>query len=199
MLQIFHVPRTRSQRVVWLAEEMGIPYEIKTERFGQPSPEFAAINPTGALPAIRDGEVAMIESPAILLYLAEKYGPSPVALRPTDAGYATYLQYVIYGEASMAAFLNPVLATQFMAPEDQRQNVTVDLAKTIFKGRLKPLDAQLEKGDYLAGDFTAADISVGYALGLGAMLGIEGDYSPKVKAYQERLRARPAFQRAAAK
>jgi glutathione S-transferase len=199
MLQIFHVPRTRSQRVIWLAEEMGIPYEVRPEQFGQPSPAFLAANPAGAFPGIVDDGVGMGESPAILLYLADKYGPSPVALKSGDPRYPDYLQFVIFGEASMCAFLNPVIMTQFMAPEDQRQNVTVDFAKTLFKGRLKCLDAQLEKGPYLAGDFTAADISVGYALGMGSMFGLDADYSPEVKDYFARLQARPAFQAAVTK
>ena len=199
MLTIFHVPRTRSLRVVWLAEEMGIPYEVKPEQFGQPSPEFLAANPTGAFPAIRDGEVGMGESTAIMQYVADAYGPTPLALKPGDRRYADYLQFLTFGEASMAAYLNPVLMTRFMAPDDQKQNFTVDAAKNLFRGRLKALDAQLEKGEHMAGDFTAADISVGYALGLGEMLEISADYSPKLQDYYARLQARPAYQRAAAK
>ncbi len=199
MLTIFHVPRTRSQRVVWLAEEMGVPYELKPEQFGQPSAEFLAANPSGAFPAIRDGGVSMGESTAIMQYLMGAYGPTPLALKKGDRRYADYLQFLTFGEASMAAFLNPALMTQFMAPDDQKQNFTVEACKNLFRGRLKSLEAQLEKGDYLAGDFTAADISVGYALGLGEMMGIAADYSPKVQAYYARLQARPAYQRAAAK
>ena len=89
--------------------------------------------------------------------------------------------------------------TQFTAPDEQKQNFTVDAAKTLFRGRLRSLDAQLAKDDHMAGDFTAADISVGYALGLGGMLGLDADYSPKVKDYYARLQARPAYQRAAAR
>jgi glutathione S-transferase len=69
----------------------------------------------------------------------------------------------------------------------------------LFRGRLKCLDAQLARGDYLAGEFTAADISVGYALGLGQMLGLDADYSPKLTSYHERLQSRPAYRAAAAK
>ena len=199
MLTIFHLPRTRSLRVVWLAEEMGIPYEVKPEQFGQPSAEFLAANQTGAFPAIRDGEVGMGESTAILQYVADAYGPTPLALKPGDRRYADYLQFLTFGEASMGAYLNPVIMTQFMAPDDQKQNFTVDAAKNLFRSRLKALDAQLEKGEHMAGDFTAADISVGYALGLGEMLGISADYSPKLQDYYARLQARPAYQRAAAK
>ena len=199
MLQIFHSPRTRSLRIVWLAEEMGIPYEVRTEQFGSPSADFLAANPTGAFPAIRDGDVGMGESTAILHYLTQRHGPTDLALGPEHPRYADYIQFLTFGEASMAAFLNPVLMTRFMAPDDQKENFTVEAAKNLFRGRLKSLDAQLAKGDHLAGDFTAADISVGYSLGLGALLGLDADYSPAVKAYQERLQARQAYQRAAAK
>jgi glutathione S-transferase len=199
MLTIFHVPRTRSLRVVWLAEEMGVPYELHPEQFGQPSAAFLAANPSGALPAIRDGDVGMGESTAIMQYVMDVYGPTPLALTKGDRRYADYLQFLTFGEASMGAFLNPALMTRFMAPDDQKQNFTVEACKNLFRGRLKSLDAQLEKGDCLAGDFTAADISVGYALGLGEMMGVAADYSPKLQAYYARLQARPAYQRAAAK
>jgi glutathione S-transferase len=199
MLTIYHAPGSRSQRVVWLAEEMGIPYELKAETFGQFSPEFLEANPAGALPAIRDGDVRMGESTAIMQYLMDAYGPTPLALRHGHDRYADYLQFLTFGEASMGAFLNPAFITQFFAPDDQKQNFTVEAAKNMFRSRLKSLDAQLEKGDYMAGDFTAADISVGYGLGLGAGLGLDADYSQKLKDYRERVQARPAYQAAAAK
>jgi glutathione S-transferase len=196
MLQIFHAPRTRSFRIVWLAEEMGLSYEIKAERVGEPSSELLAINPTGKLPAICDDKTTMGESVAILLYLTQKYGPSPLALMPNHRRYSDYLQFLVFGEASMAAPLNPVLRTLFSAPEDQKQNFTVEAAKSIFRARIKELENQLDKGDYMAGDFTAADISVGWSLGLGATLGLDTAYSLPVKAYFSRLQERRAFQTA---
>ena len=87
MLEIFHIPRTRSQRIIWLAEEMGPPYEIRRETFGQPSAELLAANPSGKVPAICDGEVTMGESTAIMLYLTQKHGPTPLALQPEHAQY----------------------------------------------------------------------------------------------------------------
>jgi len=199
MLTIFHVPGSRSQRIVWLAEEMGIPYELRREDFSSPSPEFLEANPSRAFPAIRDGDVRMGESTAIMQYMTDAYGPTPLAKKPGDDRYTDYLQFLTFGEASMGAFLNPAFMTMFMAPEDQRQNFTFEASKNLFRSRLKSLEAQLEKGDYMAGDFTAADVSVGYALGLGAGLGLDADYSPKVEAYHARLKARPAFQAAVAK
>lgn len=199
MLKIFHIPGARSMRVVWLAEEMGLPYELSLETIFQPSAGLMAANPSGKVPAILDGDVGMGESTAILHYLTQKYGPTPLALAPDHARYADYVQFLIFGEASMAAVLNPVLMTLFTAPEDQKQNFTLEAAKTIFRGRLKSVEAQLAKGDHMAGDFTAADISVGWALGLGGFVGLDADYSPAVRAYQARLSARPAFQAAQAK
>ena len=186
-------------RIVWLAEEMGLPYDIKAETLGKPSAELLAANPSGKLPTIRDSKTPMNESTAIMHYLTQKYGPTPLALTPEDDRYGDYLQFLIFGEASMAAPLNPVLRTLFSAPDDQKQNFTVDAAKAIFRLRVKDVEAQLTKGDYLAGAFTAADISVGWSLGFGAVLGLDVDYPPTVQAYFARLRARPAFQRAAAK
>lgn len=199
MLTIYHVPRTRSLRVIWLCEEMGVPYEIKAETFGQPSPEFLEANPLGAFPGIRDGDVLMGESTAIMQYVADKYGPTPLAPKADHPRYPDYLQFLTFGEASMAAYMNPVIATQFMAPEGQKENFTVDAAKGMFIRRLAAVEKKLEKGDYLAGDFTAADISVGYALGLGEGFGLADRYSAPIKDYFARVTSRPAFQAASAK
>ncbi len=193
MLQIFHSRRSRSFRIVWLAEEMGLSYEIKPETLFSPSPECLAVSPSGKLPAIRDGATTMIESVAIMIYLTQKYGPTSVAPLASDEHYADYLQFLVFGEASMAATLNPVLRTLLSAPDDQKQNFTVDAAKAIFCLRVKDLEAQLLRSEYLAGNFSAADISVGWSLGLGTVLGLDADYPPVVEAYFARLKSRPAL------
>lgn len=198
MLKIFHTPRTRSLRVVWLCEEMGIPYQLQMVPFGAPTPEFLAVNPLGAVPALVDGDVTMIESIAMMQYIMSKYGPTELALSPSDAGYAKYLQFLQFGESGLAMYGNPLIATRFRAPEDKRDNWTVDYLKNTVAQRLAFVEKQLGAESYIAGNrFTAADISLGYTVGIVEFV-VGCKLSPGLQAYHDRLTARPAYQRAVA-
>jgi glutathione S-transferase len=198
MLRIFHSPRSRSLRIVWLCEEMGIPYESVAVNFRDPSPEFVGVNPLKSLPVMQDGEVSMIESVAMMLYIVAKYGPTDLALNPGDAGYAKYLQFLMFGEAGLAMYGNPLVATKFLAPEDKRDNWTAGYLKSSFAKRLGFVETALGDSPYIVGgDFTAADISVGYPIGM-AGFAADIELSPKLKSYHERLKSRPAYQRAVA-
>jgi glutathione S-transferase len=197
-MKIYHAPRSRSLRVLWAAEELGAPYETVSASFARPDEDFLAANPAGTLPAMVDGDVVMTESVAIMMYLASKHGPTPLAIEPSDPRYSDYLQFMLFGEASLAAPLNAMVGTKLLAPEDQKENFTANIITRSFHRRLSLVERQLERGDYMVGDqFTLADISVGYALSLADMLML-GDVSDAIKAYAQRLTARPAFQRAAA-
>ena len=144
-----------------------------------------------------DGDLLLTESPAALLYMGDKYGPSPLVVPPGAANYPLYLQYVIFGEASLAAFLTPVVATKFFAPEGEKQSWTLEQCKRFYAGRLGQIEARLEQAPYLAGDdFTLADISVGYALGMGQVLHLTELFGPRTKDYWARVRARPAAEKA---
>ncbi len=196
MLTIFHAPRTRSHRILWLCEEMGVPYEISAVKFSDPSPELLAVNPLKSLPALQDGDVTMIESIAMMLYIMGRYGPTDLQLQPGDANYARYLQFLLYGEAGLAMYGNPLVATKFWAPEDKRVNWTSDYLKATFAKRLNYVENHVGDSPYIVGDrFTAADISVGYTLGIAGFAG-DIELSPKLQAYHDRLTARPAYQRA---
>lgn len=199
MLKIFHAPRTRSLRVLWLCEEMGVPYETAPASFFKPSPEFTAANPLRTIPTLVDGETLMIESVAIMLYIMGKHGPTDLAPAPSDPDYAPYLQFLLFGEAGMAAMGNALIATRMVAPDEQKQNWTNDyLSKSLYK-RFKMIGARVANSPYVAGDrFTAADISVGYVLGMADFVGL-GDRVPQAALdYRARLEQRPAYQRAAA-
>jgi glutathione S-transferase len=195
-MKTFHVPRTRSVRVLWMLEEMGLTYEAVKISFPPTDPEFLAANPTGTLPLFIDGDVRLTESIAILQYLAARYGPTPLAVASDEAGFADYLQFLEVGEATLAAPLTSLVRTRFMAPDDQKANWTAENTRAVFSDRVRLVADQLESRAYVAADrFTAADISVGYALGFGEGLGLAGGYTPSVADYWRRLQERPAYQR----
>jgi glutathione S-transferase len=199
MLKIYHTPPSRSVRVVWLAEEMGIPYEAIAVPFGGPAPAgFKAASPLGQLPAIEDGEVTMIESVAIMQYLLAKHGPSPLAVTKDEKDFPAYLQFLEFGEAGLVSIGNAYVATRFRAPEDQKKNWTVDYVVEAMRARVGVVSARLKQADYMAaGRFTAADISVGWALSIAKYFGIVETFEPHVEAYLERVTSRPAYKKAA--
>ncbi len=186
-------------RVLWMIEEMGLPCEVVNAGFPPKDAEFAAANPTGTLPLLIDGDVRLTESIAILQYLAGRYGPTPLAVGPSETGFADYLQFLEVGEASLATPLTSLVRTRFLAPDDQKANWTVENLKAVYLDRLKLVAAQLQRGPFMAaGRFTAADISVGYALGFGEGLKLAEGFPAGLLDYWRGLQARPAYQRALA-
>jgi glutathione S-transferase len=156
-----------------------------------------AVNPAGFLPALVDGDVQMVESIAILEYLLGKYDPGGFAPAPGAPEHPAYLQFLHLGEAGMAAFINIVVASRFVAPEAERDNWGARVACQMFLGRLRLVEQRLETSPYLAGaDFTAADISVQYALGFGARLGLADRYPKVVTDYMQRLDERDGYRKA---
>jgi glutathione S-transferase len=202
MITVYGAPPTRSLRVVWMLEEMGLPYEIRSVNFQSrfEDKEFMAINPAGAVPAIRDGDTQVIESCAILEYLGAKYGPTPLVPKPTDAHYPAFISFLHFGEASLSGPLNVTIGSRFFAPEEHKQNWGGQFAIDLFIRKSAALCGPLGRSAYLAGEaFTAADVSCGYALGLSKFLGFEERLDPALRDYLGRLAQRPAYQRAMSK
>jgi glutathione S-transferase len=189
----------RGFRVVWLLEEMGLPYRLRDVDLlagVENDAEFLEINPAGFIPAIRDGDVTMVESVAIMEYLLGRYGPTTLAPGAQDAAFPAYQQFLHLGEAGLAASLYFVSGARNIAPESQRDNWSARQAMDVFTTRLTLVTRRLELAPYMAGDvFTAADISVGYALemarkNVGVVLG------DAEQNYMTRLREREGYQRA---
>jgi glutathione S-transferase len=189
----------RGFRVVWLLEEMGIPYRLRPVDLMagvEKDTEFLAINPAGFIPAIQDGNVTMVESIAIMEYLIARYGPTPLAPEPRDPTFPAYQQFLHLGEAGLAASIYFVVGARNFAPEAQRQNWSAGQAQGVFDSRLGLVTRQLARSPYLAGEtFTAADISVTYALQLAQRAGgvILGEAE---RAYVSRTAGREAYKRA---
>lgn len=202
MIRIHHMPRTRSLRVVWLAEEMGLAYETVPETLRTPSEVMLAHNPGRTIPLMVDGDLVLSESVTMLEYLAETYGPTPLTLKPDHPNYWDYRQMLLFGEATLAGPVNALIGTAFMAPEGQKDNFTAQVVRDSFGKRLGVVSRRLAKGPYVAGDdFTIADISVSYPIGLALAfdaLGLKALVTPELADYHARLTARPAYQRAVA-
>jgi glutathione S-transferase len=189
----------RGFRVVWLLEEMGLPYRLRPVDLlagVEKDAEFLAVNPAGFIPAIQDGDVTMVESIAIMEYLMARYGPTPLAPDPHDPAFPAYQQFLHLGEAGLAASIYFVVGARNFAPEAERHNWTAGQALEVFESRLGLVTRQLARSPYLAGEaFTAADISVTYALQLARRSGgvVLGEAE---RAYMARTGGREAYKRA---
>ena len=189
----------RGFRVVWLLEEMGLPYRLRPVDLlagVEKDTEFLAVNPAGFIPAIQDGDVTMVESIAIMEYLMARYGPTPLSPDPHDPAFPAYQQFLHLGEAGLAASIYFVVGARHFAPEAERHNWSAGQALEVFESRLGLVTRQLARSPYLAGEaFTAADISVTYALQLAQRAGgvTPGEVE---RAYIARTSGREAYKRA---
>lgn len=189
----------RGFRVVWLLEEMGLPYRLRPVDLlagVENDTEFLALNPAGFIPAIRDGDVTMVESIAIMEYLMARYGPTPLAPDPHDPTFPAYQQFLHLGEAGLAASVYIAVVSRNLAPEAGRQDRGADTALEVFESRLRLVTQRLAHSPYLAGDaFTAADISVTYALEFAQRTGAAA-LGMAEEAYVARTTGRDAYARA---
>src|SRR5690349_212647 len=129
----------RGFRVVWLLEEMGVPYRLRDVDLlagVENDPEFLAVNPAGFIPALQDGDVVMVESIAIMEYLMARHGPTPLAPQPQDPTYPAYLQFLHLGEAGLAGSIYFVNGARNLAPEAERDNWSARQALYVFESRL---------------------------------------------------------------
>jgi glutathione S-transferase len=186
MITLYHCSDARSFRPLWTLEEMGLAY-------------YLALNPLGTIPLLIDGETRMTESAAICQYLATKYGPSPLAVTSDEPDYGAFLNWLHFGEATLTFPQTLVLRYSVLEPQERRLPQAAEDYRRWFLARLRAVDTAVQTRAFLCADrFTAADISVGYALLLAGTLGIDADFTPAVAAYWGRLQARDGYRRAKA-
>jgi glutathione S-transferase len=196
---LHHCKQARSFRVLWMLEELGLEYQLRMWPFPPRifAPEYLQANPLGTIPLYIDGDARMTESSMICHWLAMRHDSPKLRIDSQEPGHAAYLNFVSYGEATLTFPLAVHFRySQLEAPE-RRQAQAAEDYKRFFIGRLKLIEPALEAGEWLCGErFTAADISVGYALRFARTLGLQGAFKPQVISYLDRLEARPAFMRA---
>jgi glutathione S-transferase len=199
VITLHHCVSARSFRPLWALEEIGVPYELKMLPF--PPRVFARgfkdVNPLGTIPAFEEDALFMTESSAICQYLAARYSPGVLDVAPHEADFGRYLNFLHFGEATLTFPQTLVLRYAHLEPPERLQPQIVDDYARWFHARLRTLAPLLAAQPYLcAGRFTAADISVGYALMLAELLDLSDGFAPSIAEYWRRLREREGFLRA---
>ena len=197
MLKVYHVPGSRSVRVVWLCEELELSYERVPIDFSaeyRASAEWRRLNPVGKVPAMTDGDLILFESGAMVEYLLDRYGEGRLRPTPGSDASARYLQWSWFAEATFARPLGEIVNHRRVFGADSSARM-LDEMRDRARSCITAIDDALDGQDYLIDDeFTAADIMMGYSVFLAHRVKAmdEGEF-PNVTAYYARLRARPAF------
>ena len=212
MIIVHHLNNSRSQRVLWLLEELGLPYEIKHYQRNRKTmlapPELRAVHPLGKSPVITDGDLTLAESGAIVEYLAETYGDGKLTPKPGTPAFRRYRYWMHYAEGS----LMPPLLLKLVFDQVERAPMPF-FVKPIAKGisakvnaafispqittHLDFVEGELRDSPWFAGkSFGAADIQMSFPLEAAAARGGLDDSRPQLMAFLARIHARPAYKRA---
>ncbi len=198
---LYHVEQSRSFRVLWALEELGLPYELRVleveprlPRFNYP--DYLEINPLGTFPALVDSGKLMTESALIPHYLATRYAGDDLVIRPEEADYATYLNFLSHGESTLTFPQSVYLRFTWLEPDRKLQEAG-QLYQEWFIARCALLDIHLQQSDYVCGGrFTLADISIAYAAILAEALGYFEQIPESMQSHLSMLRKREGYQRA---
>jgi glutathione S-transferase len=211
MITVHHLNNSRSQRVLWLLEELQLPYEIKHyQRDAKTSlapPELRQVHPLGKSPVITDGGLTVAESGAILEYLVDKYGQG--RLKPTGEQDLLHYRYFLHFAEGSAM---PPLVMKLVFNKIKRspmpffvKPIAKGIADKVLGGFVQPnIDAQLKfvEGELAArpwfagAEFSAADVQMSFATEAWTARGGSLDGYPKIKAFLARIHARPAYKQA---
>jgi len=200
MLKIYHSPGTRGFRVMWVLEELGVPYEIQPVDFSaeyRRTPEWRAMHPVSKVPVMDDGALRMHESCAMIQYVLARHGEGRLQPAADEPAYAHFLQWLWFSESTFQRPLGEIT--------NHRREFNPELPAVVaeMKGRatqcVEALDQALEGRPYLTGDtMTAADLSNCYVL-RGYARNVGEDLPGNVQAFWDRLTALPSYERVVAK
>tara|TARA_B110000444_G_scaffold150990_1_gene141266 strand:- start:136 stop:747 length:612 start_codon:yes stop_codon:yes gene_type:complete len=199
MLKLHFAPNSRAGRIVWLLEELELPYDINKMAFHPQdlkSDEHRARHPLGRVPVLDDGDITIFESGAIVEYVIARHKNG--GLKPSENSplFPEYLQWFHYCEGMVMPPINTIVVQTVLLPPNRRDEKALSQAQRLLTKALEPVNEALAGRDYLIGDFSAADIMLGHACFMGNRLGCVGEEMPHLKAYVERVANRPAFKTA---
>jgi len=199
MLTLHHVPFSRSLRVRWLLEELGVEYTLATHSFGElKRPEYLAIHPLGKVPAIVDDERGLFESGAIVTYLLERHGEGRLEPKRGTKERVLYWQWFHYAEATLMPPLGQIVRHTVLLPEAERSAEAAAGARVLAEQALAPVERALAGRSWLLPEFSAADVMLGYSVKLASLLRLVGDATPALAGFLARCEERPAYRRAVA-
>jgi glutathione S-transferase len=199
VITIYHLETSRSERIVWLMEELGLEYKLDVfprEPTGAAPPPYKAMHPLGKAPVIRDGNMVLGESGAIVDYIVHRRGGGRLAVQPEALAYARYLYWLHFAEGSLMSLMLIALVLS-RVPEASASPVTARIGERV-KQTLAFVDSELGSGPWFAGtDFTAADVMMVFPFTTMRHF-LEYDLAPypNILAYLQRIEARPAYQKA---
>lgn len=197
-MKLYHAPLSRSVRIVWLLEELGLPYELVSAPLEPTVPRpFAQKTPTGKVPTLEDDGVVMFESGAILEYVLEKYGEGRLAPPVGSPLRPAFLQWVHFAEGTAFTGLgNLAWHTRQRLDAERIPEVLADYRTWAVAG-IDAIESALADRDFLLGEeFSGADIMVGYSLLVAKAFGLVGAQHPAADGYLGRLARRPALRHA---
>ncbi len=196
MIRFYWTPQTRAARIMWLLEELGEPFEISQIDLGsedsRADPGFVAASPMGKVPAISDGDVAMADSAAIGIYLADRYPASGLAPPTDDSRRGSYLFWMVY----TPGVIEPAMMEKFKGLEPNR----TQSGWGSFDLMIETLSTGLQAAPWILGEqFSAADVMLGSSVDFILRFGLLPEGEAVLSEYVERCQARPAYARAIAR
>ncbi|WP_441292588.1 glutathione S-transferase family protein [Sorangium sp. KYC3313] len=192
-MKLYEFAPTRSIRVRWVLQELGVEFEsiqVNLRAGENRRPEFLKLNPAGKLPVLVDGDLVLTESVAIVLYLAEKYPDK--GLLPADPGErAKVNQWLLFAATELEQPLWRIARHKFLYPEDKRLPADIPVACEDFKAMAGVLEKHMEQRQFVVGDrVTVADLVMAYTLDWANEAHLLDDF-PQLRAYMDRMYARP--------
>jgi glutathione S-transferase len=200
MLTVHHLGKSQSERIVWLCEELAIPYDLKCytrDSVTMLAPaDYKALHPIGAAPIIVDGNLVLAESGAVVDYIIAKYGDGRLALKSGHPDFAHYLYWFHFANGTLQAAMGRNMTLNRVKPAED--NPVLKTNRMRLDRAFDLVDARTKAAEYLAGsEFTAADIMMGFSLTtMRYFLPYDLSRCPNTVRYLARIGQRPAYRRA---
>lgn len=198
MVTVYHLSSSRSERIVWLMEELGLDYALEVlprEATGAAPPAYKAMHPVGKAPVIRDGDLVLAESGAIVEYLVHRHGHGRLAVAPDSPGYPDYVYWLHFAEGSLMSLMLIALVISRI-PEAAESPVRKRILDRMH-AMLAFVDGELANRDYFAGEFSAADVMMLFPFTtMRRFLDYDISAYGNIGRYVARIEARPAYRKA---